>query len=91
MLYNPMVLVCTRAAQIRENHKNKHAGGQSIATTAMNLAGGVIRIATTIKEVGWDFHILRAYGISVSLNAILGAQILVYRENTKKLAQKKKD
>ena len=93
MVYNPVVLVSTRGAQIRTNYKNKQTGAQSIATTGMNLAGSLVRIATTIKEVGWDFHILRSYGTSITLNAILFTQI--YKANTAKflreLKEKKKD
>lgn len=81
MVYNPIVLVGTRGAQIRENHLNKQTGAQSIATTSMNLVGSLVRIATTIKEVGWDFHILRSYGTSITLNTILFSQILMYQAN----------
>ena len=95
MIYNPVVLVCTRGAQIRVNYNNKQTGAQSVATTAMNLMGSLVRIATTIKEVGWDFHILRAYSVSVTLNLILFTQILMYRSNTEKflksLKEKKSD
>jgi len=95
MVYNPVVLVSTRGAQIRTNYVNKQTGAQSIATTGMNLAGSLVRIATTIKEVGWDFHILRAYGTSITLNTILFTQILLYKANTAKflkdLKEKKKD
>jgi hypothetical protein len=82
MVYNPIVLVGTRGAQIRENYVNKQTGAQSIATISMNLAGSLVRIATTIKEIGFDFHILRSYGTSVLLNSILFAQIMMYRSNT---------
>jgi hypothetical protein len=87
MVYNPIVLVATRGAQIRENYVNKQTGAQSIATTSMNLAGSLVRIATTIKEIGFDFHILRSYGASVTLNTILFAQILMYKENTKQFLE----
>lgn len=94
MVYNPIVLVSTRGAQIRANYENKQTGAQSIATIAMNLVGSLVRIATTIKEIGFDFHILRSYGASVTLNAILFAQILMYRATTEKflgdLKKKKK-
>mmetsp|Transcript_17314 Transcript_17314/g.27180 ORF Transcript_17314/g.27180 Transcript_17314/m.27180 type:complete len:96 (-) Transcript_17314:89-376(-) len=95
MVYNPLVLCTTRGAQIYENYNNKQTGAQSIATTGMNLAGSAVRIATTIKEVGWDFHILRAYGTSVFFNVILCTQIMMYMKNTEKflksLDEKKKD
>mmetsp|Transcript_19205 Transcript_19205/g.40508 ORF Transcript_19205/g.40508 Transcript_19205/m.40508 type:complete len:258 (-) Transcript_19205:199-972(-) len=95
MVYNPLVLCSTRGAQIRENYINKQTGAQSIATTSMNLAGSLVRMATTIKEVGWDFHILRSYGVSVFFNTVLCTQIFIYKENTEKflksLSEKKKE
>lgn len=95
MVYNPIVLVTTRGAQIRENYVNKQTGAQSIATISMNLTGSLVRIATTIKEIGFDFHILRSYGASVTLNTILFVQILMYKANTEHflddLKKKKKE
>jgi len=61
MVYNPVVLIISRGSQIFQNYKQKQTGAQSAATTGLNLVGTIIRIGTTIKEVGWDFHILRAY------------------------------
>lgn len=95
MVCNPVVLISSRGAQIIANFSNKQTGAQSVATTGMNLTGSLIRIATTIKEVGWDLHILRSYGISVFLNTMIFSQILVYKANTEKflksLQEKKKD
>jgi len=95
MVYNPIVLLTSRGSQILANHQQKQTGAQSLATTGMNLTGSLIRTVTTIKEVGWDFHILRSYGVSISLNMILFAQIVMYRENTKRMLddikQKKKE
>lgn len=95
MMVNPLVLISSRGAQIIENYNGKQTGAQSIATTFMNLAGSAVRMATTIKEVGWDFHILRSYGTSVTLNSVLFAQIILYKANTEKflkdLEEKKKE
>ena len=95
LVCNPLVLLSTRGAQIKENAINKQTGAQSMGTFAMSLAGSAVRIATTIKEVGWDFHILRNYTLSIVLNGILCAQIYSYRANTeeflKNLRQKKKE
>ena len=55
MVGNPLVMLTSRGAQIRANFLNKQTGAQAIATTAMNLAGSLVRIATPIKEVGYDF------------------------------------
>ena len=95
MVYNPIVLLTSRGSQILANHQQKQTGAQSLATTGMNLTGSLIRTVTTIKEVGWDFHILRSYGVSITLNMILFTQIVMYRENTKRMLddikQKKKE
>ena len=91
MVYNPIVLVLTRGAQIVENHVNKRTGAQSVTTISMNLAGSLVRIGTTIKEIGFDFHILRSYGTSVLLNAMLFVQIILYRKNTEIFMEKLRD
>ena len=91
MVYNPVVLVFSRGSQILANYKQKQTGTQSIATTGLNLVGTIIRIGTTIKEVGWDFHILRAYGVSVTLNTVMFTQLMVYKENTVKYLKSLKE
>ena len=89
------VLIYSRGSQIIANYHQKQTGAQSIATTGMNLSGSLVRIATTIKEVGWDFNILRNYALSVTLNSVLLVQISMYKTNTEKflksLKQKKKE
>jgi len=85
MVYNPAVLLMSRGSQIIANYNQKQTGAQSLATTSMNLFGSLIRTITTIKEVGWDFHILRSYATSISLNMILFTQIILYRENTSRV------
>jgi hypothetical protein len=85
MVYNPAVLLMSRGSQIIANYNQKQTGAQSLATTSMNLFGSLIRTVTTIKEVGWDFHILRSYATSISLNMILFTQIILYRENTSRV------
>jgi hypothetical protein len=49
----------------------------------MNLVGGVIRIGTTIQEVGWDLAVLGTYGLSLVLNCICFGQYFYYQTNTK--------
>jgi hypothetical protein len=49
----------------------------------MSLAGSLIRVLTTIKEVGIDFAVLTGYGLGVLLNLILFLQFFAYRSNTK--------
>ena len=85
MIYMPLVLLTSRGSQILANYQQKQTGAQSVATTGMNLTGSLIRTITTIKEVGWDMYILRSYGASIMLNMILFIQILIYRENTRRV------
>jgi len=87
MVYMPIVLLTSRGSQILANRQQKQTGAQSLATTGMNLTGSLIRTVTTIKEVGWDLHILRSYGSSIVLNVILFVQIVLYRENTKRVLE----
>ena len=84
MIYMPIVLLTSRGSQILANYQQKQTGAQSLATTGMNLTGSLIRTITTIKEVGWDWYILRSYSVSIMLNMILFIQIVVYRENTRR-------
>ena len=96
MVYNPIVLIISRGTQIYKNYITKQTGAQSSATITMNLVGSLVRVGTTIKEIGFDFYILRSYGTSVLLNSILLGQIIMYSANTeayltKTLNDKKKE
>jgi mannose-P-dolichol utilization defect protein 1 len=77
------VYIYARGSQMLETFKIKHTGAQSIATIGMSLAGSLIRVLTTIKEVGIDFAVLTGYGLGVLLNLILFLQFFAYRSNTK--------
>ena len=79
---NLPILVYSRGLLILENNKLKHTGNQSIATHSMNLGGSLVRILTTLKEIGFDWAMLSGYSISVLLNFILFTQTAVYRNNT---------
>jgi hypothetical protein len=97
MVYNPIVLVISRGTQIYKNYKTKQTGAQSSVTISMNLLGSLVRMGTTIKEIGFDFYILRSYGTSVLLNSILLGQIILYSDkyggvlDKKTLNNKKKE
>ena len=88
------ILLVSRGSQILETYRCQHTGAQSIVTTSMNLVGGVIRIGTTIQEVGWDFAVLGTFGLSLVLNCICFGQHFYYQTNTKRfladLQQQKK-
>lgn len=92
MVYNPLVLLSSRGTQIYKNYKSKQTGSaQSAITMTMNLVGSLVRIGTTINEIGFDLHILRSYGTSVLCNSILLGQILLYRTNTEAYLAKLKN
>lgn len=91
------VLIYSRGLQIIETFRVQHTGAQSIVTNGLNLVGGLIRILTTIKEVGWDITVLTGYGLGTILNLTLVLQQLYYHSNTEKfvaslkaVAEKKK-
>lgn len=87
-------LLLSRGGAIIEIFRIHHTGTQSVITNGMNLLGSVIRILTTIKEVGWDMALLSGYALSVCLNSTLVGLFFFYRENTTKflatLEEKKK-
>lgn len=76
------LLLYARGSQIIETFRCQHTGAQSIITTTMNLGGGLIRILTTIQEVGWDFAVLVTFGLSLVLNIICFGQYFYYQKNT---------
>lgn len=78
------VLVYSRGSQILETFRLQHTGAQSIVTNGLNLIGGLIRILTTIQEVGWDVAVLTGFGLSTVLNLTLVLQQIHYRTNTEK-------
>ena len=75
-------LLYARGSQIVSTMFVKHTGNQSILTIFMNMSGTVVRIFTTLKEVGWDFALLSGYLLSAGLNAMLVIQYFYYRKNT---------
>lgn len=85
------MLIYSRGLQIVENIKIQHTGAQSIVTDGISVLGGLIRIITTIQEVGWDITVLTGFGLSTLLNMTLVLQNLYYRQNTEKFLQSLKD
>mmetsp|Transcript_14030 Transcript_14030/g.30479 ORF Transcript_14030/g.30479 Transcript_14030/m.30479 type:complete len:257 (+) Transcript_14030:105-875(+) len=90
---NLPVLIYSRGSQIIETFRLKQTGSNSLITTAMNLLGSVIRIVTTISEIGWDMALLYGYFTSAALNIILVLQFVLYKDNTAKFLEslQKKD
>ena len=54
----------------------------------MNISTVLVRVFTTVVLVGWDWNILRAYGLSVASNGFLLGQIAYYGANTAKVMAK---
>lgn len=89
------VLLYSRGTQILATYQYQHTGAQSVVTNTLNLVGGLVRILTTIKEVGYDLPILGSYSVSCTLNLIIFLQYFYYRKNTERflaeLTKTKKD
>ena len=83
------ILLYARGSQVVETFSVKHTGNLSVVTTSMNLAGGLARVGTTLKETG-DMTVLAVFLLSVGLNLIMFIQYWVYRSNTTKLAEEMK-
>jgi hypothetical protein len=82
IMSNWPALLFSRGSQILQSYQQKHTGAQSVVTHGMNLTGSLIRIGTTIGEVGYDFALLSGYAISIALNLVLVAQVWLYQEHT---------
>ena len=78
------VLLYSRGTQILATYQYQHTGAQSIVTNTLNLVGGLVRILTTIKEVGYDLPILASYSVSCTLNLIIFLQYFYYQKNTER-------
>ena len=76
------VLIYSRGSQIIESYTLQHTGAQSIVTNGLNLIGGIIRIFTTLSEIGYDIPILTGFALSTTLNSIIVLQHFVYSKNT---------
>ena len=82
---NTPILIYARGSQVLQNFRDRHTGTQALVTLMMNLAGGLIRIGTTIAEVGWDIPTLSGFGTGVVLGIILLVQYFAYQANTQKV------
>lgn len=91
MSLNLPVTCFSRGSQIAAFLKAKHTGTQSIVTVMMNFMGSMIRVATTINEVGYDMPMLTGYGLSLALNGTQIALFLKFKENTQTYLQSLQD
>jgi mannose-P-dolichol utilization defect 1 len=82
------ILFVARGSQILETMRCGHTGAQSIITVAMSLVGGLIRILTTLQEMGWDMAVLSTYLFSAAMSLIMFGQYFYYQNNTKVFFEK---
>jgi len=71
--------------QIVENAKQGHTGQLAILTCILKLTGCVIRIFTTLTQIGPDPGLLISYGTGAIMNIILVLQGWIYRDETKRV------
>eukprot|EP00918_Siedleckia_nematoides_P025004 GHVU01054016.1.p1 GENE.GHVU01054016.1~~GHVU01054016.1.p1 ORF type:complete len:215 (+),score=40.79 GHVU01054016.1:134-778(+) len=76
------LLVSSRLPQIIQNSKQGHTGQLSLLTAAMTCGGNLARLVTTWISVN-DSLVLLTNLSSTTANAVLLAQILMYRSQTK--------
>jgi mannose-P-dolichol utilization defect 1 len=76
------VLIYSRGSQILETYRCQHTGAQSVVTNTVNFLGVMVRILTTIKEVGYDIAMLGSIAVNCTLNLIILLQYFYYRKNT---------
>lgn len=74
---NNFIMLAARVPQILKSYGDKSTGQLSIITFGVNTVGCVARIFTTLHEGGGP-AMLRAYILSLVLNATLVGQILLY-------------
>lgn len=84
------IMLYSRGSQVLETFYTQHTGAQSIVTTSMNVLGTVVRVLTTIKEVGWDMAILSGLAVSLTLNLVMFVQYFYYQSNTEKFLRELK-
>lgn len=78
------LLLAARGAQLLEAVRCQHTGSQSMVTVGLNLLGSLVRILTTLREVGWDWAVLGTFLISGGLSALMLGQVVYYRKNTER-------
>ncbi|TFJ86370.1 hypothetical protein NSK_002578 [Nannochloropsis salina CCMP1776] len=83
------LVVAMRLPQILTNWSNRHTGQLAALTALMALAGSLARLFTTLKELGPKDPQLLVYALSFSLNAVVMAQIVWYRQATAEAMESK--
>jgi len=74
--FNSLVTLASRLPQIYANHAAGSTGRLALPTYAVNVVGGAARVFTSLHEKA-GAAMVRAYGLSLVLNAAIVAQILL--------------
>jgi len=69
------LMLYSRGVQIYSNYMIGTTGQLSLITIFLQFAGSLVRIFTTIQEVGLDMSLLAVISLSVILNGILMGQV----------------
>lgn len=80
----PFILGST-VPQIIQNQQQGHTGQLAIATCFMKFGGCVVRMFTTVTQIGLDPGLLIGYGAGASMNLTLMLQGIIFREQTAKV------
>ncbi|CAM9661894.1 unnamed protein product [Ectocarpus sp. 4 AP-2014] len=75
-------ILAVQLPQIWKNWRQKHTGELAVLTVLLAFGGSSVRIATTIADLGGDPWLLFNYILGATSNAIILAQIYVYRALT---------
>ena len=75
-------MLASRVPSIVKCLQEQHTGVLSPVTLSMNALGGILRIFTTIQELGYDLGMLASFISGAFLNLILLVQYFAYRKNT---------
>jgi len=77
----PFILGST-VPQIIQNYQQGHTGQLAIATCFMKCGGCMVRMFTTVTQIGLDPGLLIGYGAGASMNLTLMIQGIIYRRQT---------
>jgi len=72
------VVILNRGSQIHLNYTQQSTGSTSLFTMCMQAGGSLVRIATTLIQIGVDVNLLAGYSLGVTLNGSLIAQYFMY-------------
>jgi len=86
----PFILGST-VPQIVQNFQQGHTGQLAILTCFMKLGGCVVRLFTTVTQIGLDPGLLIGYSAGASMNLTLMVQGIVYRDRTAQILAAEKE